>query len=73
MYKIPIITLFAIILLPIAGTADSYESNEIEEFENWVNENGITIVGVNKNSLDLYNYGYDPKTDYVNWKEIPRV
>lgn len=73
MYKIPIITLFAIILLPIAGTADSSESNEIEEFENWANENGITIVGVNKDHHHLYNYGYDPKTDYVNWKEIPRV
>jgi len=73
-YKIPIIILFAIILLPIfAGTADSYESNEIEEFENWANENGITIVGVNKNSDDLHDNGYDPKTDYVNWKEIPRV
>ena len=74
MYKIPIITLFAIILLPIfAETADSYESNEIEEFENWANENGITIVGVNKDQHHLYNYGYDPKTDQVNWKEIPRV
>ncbi len=63
-----------LISLPVfAGTADSYESNDIEEFENWANENGITIVGVNKNSLDLYNDGYDPKTDYVNWKEIPRV
>jgi hypothetical protein len=72
-YKIPIITLFAIILLPIAGTADSYESNEIEEFENWASEKGITIVGVNKDQNHLYNYGYDPKTDYVNWKEIPRV
>ncbi len=74
MYKTFIITLFVIILLPIfAGTADSYESNEIEEFENWANENGITIVGVNKDQHHLYNYGYDPKTDYANWKEIPRV
>ena len=73
MYKIPIITLFTIILLPIAGTADSYESNEIEEFENWASDNGITIVGVNKDQHHLYNYGYDPKTDHVNWKEIPRV
>jgi len=81
-YKIPIITLFTIILIPIAGTADSlpiagtvdyYESNEIEEFENWASDNGITIVGVNKNSDDLHDNGYDPKTDYVNWKEIPRV
>jgi len=73
-YKIPIITLFAIILLPIfVGTADSYESNEIEQFENWANENGITIVGVNKDQHHLYNNGYDPKTDHVNWKEIPRV
>ena len=73
MYKIPIIILFAIILLPIAGTADSSESNEIEEFENWASDNGITIVGVNIDQHHLYNYGYDPKTDYVNWKEIPRV
>ncbi len=74
MYKIPIIILFAIILLPIfAETADSSESNEIEEFENWASDNGITIVGVNIDQHHLYNYGYDPKTDYVNWKEIPRV
>ena len=74
MYKILIIILFAIILLPIfAETANSYESNEIEEFENWASDNGITIVGVNKDHHHLYNYGYDPKTDYVNWKEIPRV
>ncbi len=104
MYKIPIITLFAILLLPILSeTADSqavshqqispippnmyvttvesevnpsfsiYESNEIEEFENWARDNGITIVGVNKDQHHLYNYGYDPKTDHVNWKEIPRV
>jgi len=73
-YKIPIITLFAILLLPIfAVTVDSSESNEIEEFENWANEHGITIVGVNKDHHHLYNYGYDPKTDHVNWKEIPRV
>ncbi|MEK0367800.1 MAG: hypothetical protein QQN45_07725 [Nitrosopumilus sp.] len=104
MYKIPIITLFAILLLPILSeTADSqavshqqifpiplnmyvttvesevnpsfsiYESNEIEEFENWARDNGITIVGVNIDQHHLYNYGYDPKTDHVNWKEIPRV
>jgi len=103
-YKIPIITLFAILLLPILSeTADSqavshqqispippnmyvttvesevnpsfsiYESNEIEEFENWARDNGITIVGVNIDQHHLYNYGYDPKTDHVNWKEIPRV
>ena len=104
MYKIPIITLFAILLLPILSeTADSqavshqqispippnmyvttvesevnpsfsiYGSNEIEEFENWADEHGITIVGINKDHQHLYNYGYDPKTDHVNWKEIPRV
>ena len=73
MYKITIFTLFAVILLPIAGTAYSYESNDMEQFENWASENGITIVGVNKDQHHLYNYGYDPKTDHVNWKEIPRV
>ena len=66
--------LLSVILLPIfTVSADSYEVNEIDQFENWANEHGIAIVGVNKNSNDLYYTGYDESTDSVNWKEIPRV
>ena len=63
----------SVILLPILSSADSFEVNEIDQFENWANEHGISIVGVNKNSYDLYYTGYDESTDSVNWKEIPGV
>jgi len=63
----------SVILLPILSSADSFEVNEIDQFENWANEHGISIVGVNKNSYDLYYIGYDKSTDSVNWKEIPGV
>ena len=66
--------LLSVILLPVFSvSADSFEVNEIEQFENWANDHGITIVGVNKNSNDLYYTGYDKSTDSVNWKEIPGV
>jgi len=71
--KILIFTLLSVILLPILSSADSFEVNEIDQFENWANEHGISIVGVNKNSYDLYYTGYDESTDSVNWKEIPGV
>ncbi len=64
----------SVILLPVFSvSADSFEVNEIEQFENWANEHGITIVGVNKNSHDLYYTGYNESTDNVNWKEISGV
>jgi hypothetical protein len=66
--------LLSVILLPVfTVSADSFEVNEIEQFENWANEHGIAIVGVNKNSNDLYYDGYDESTDSVNWKEISGV
>jgi len=66
--------LLSVILLPVfTVSADSFEVNEIEQFENWANEHGITIVGVNKNSNDLYYTGYNESTDSVNWKEISGV
>jgi len=66
--------LLSVILLPVfTVSADSFEVNEIEQFENWADEHGITIVGVNKNSNDLYYTGYDESTDSVNWKEISGV
>ena len=64
----------SVILLPVfTVSADSFEVNEIEQFENWADENNITLVGVNKNSNDLYYDGYDKSTDNVNWKEISGV
>ena len=66
--------LLSVILLPVfTVSADSFEVNEIEQFENWANEHGITIVGVNKNSNDLYYTGYNESTDSENWKEISGV
>lgn len=66
--------MFAIILFPaFVATADSYETDEIDQFENWADSHGISIVGVNKNSNDLYYTGYDESTDSVNWREIPGV
>ncbi len=67
MYKILIITLFAIILLPIfAVTVDSSESNEIEEFENWASDNGITIVGaIGAGYITVYS----TKSDLENFAE----
>ena len=66
--------LFALLLVPISSSfADNFESDEITEFENWANNHGINLVGVNKNSYDLYYTGYDETTDYVNWKEVPGV
>ena len=66
--------LLSVILLPVfTVSADSFEVNEIEQFENWADENNITLVGVNKNSNDLYYTGYNESTDSVNWKEISGV
>ncbi|WP_299290161.1 hypothetical protein [Nitrosopumilus sp.] len=73
MHKIILLSLFVIVLLPVPSSANSYEANEIIEFENWADENNIALVGVNKNSYDLYYDGFNPKTDFVNWKEIPNV
>ena len=74
MLKISILVIFVIIFLPVLNAdATSFQTNNIEQFENWAHENGISLVGVNKSSYDLYYSGYDPKTDYVNWKDVPRV
>ena len=63
-----------ILLLPITETvAESSELDEIYQFEIWAEKNGINLVGVNKNTKELYYSGYDSKTDNVNWREIPRV
>ena len=62
------------ILLPIwSSSADSYKVDELEKFENWAESHGISIVGTNKNSNELYYDGFNKKTDFVNWKEIPNV
>jgi len=68
------IFLFVLLLVPLSvGFADDDSFDELEQFEIWANDKGINIVGVNKNSYDLYYTGYDSDTDYVNWKEIPNV
>jgi len=66
--------LFAILLfsLPIISTSFADDS-EIKEFEDWANEHGINLVGVSKNSYDLYYDGYDSEIDYVDWKKVPGV
>ncbi len=67
--------LFTIFLLvPISTSfADDFESDEFQEFENWAKLHGINLVGVNKNSYDLYYSGFDKTTDYVDWKQVPGV
>lgn len=63
-----------VILLPIwSSSAESYEIDELEQFENWAEFHGISIVGTNKNSNELYYDGFNEKIDLVNWKEIPNV
>ncbi len=71
---IPVLIASAILLVPaFTGTAESVKTDPFEQFENWAKENGIELVGVNKNSFDLYYDGYVPETDYVSWKRIPNV
>ena len=73
MYKVPILALFIVILLPISSSsADSY-IDELDQFENWAELHGISIVGTSKNSYDLYYSGFDKETDSVDWKKIPNV
>jgi len=72
--KISTLIILAILLVTaFTGTADSAEEDPLDQFDNWAKENGISLVGVNKNVSHLYHDGYDPKTDYVPWKEIPKV
>ena len=74
MQGIIVFTLFVILLLPISSTAaETFEIDKIQQFENWAQQNDISIVGVNKNAYDLYYTGYYPETDKVDWKEIPGV
>lgn len=69
--------LFLLLLLftfPFSITfADTAESDEIKVFETWAKNHGISLVGVNKNSYDLYYTGFNATTDSVDWKEIPNV
>ncbi len=61
-------------ILPYSITfADTTEIDEIQIFEKWAQNHGINLVGVSKNSHDLYYTGYNTTTDSVNWKEIPNV
>jgi len=63
-----------VLLLPVFTiSADSYEIDELEQFQNWADYHGISLVGVNKNSYDLYYGGYNNQTDFVDWKGIPDV
>jgi len=63
LFLIPLLAPFPII------NADS----EFDEFQNWADSHGIKLVGVNKNSIQLYYDGFNPKTDTVDWREIPKV
>ena len=75
MNKISIFILFSLLLVPafLGSSAESSETDEIILFEMWAKENGISLVGVSKSSYDLYYEGYDPKIDYVDWRDIPGV
>ena len=66
-----IITIFA--LIPATSFAEDTYYDEFSEFETWADSHGISLVGVSKNSLDLYYHGYDETADYVNWKTVPGV
>ena len=57
----------------IAISAASGDQEKIKDFEDWADSHGISLVGVNKNSIDLYYLGFDKKTDIVDWKAIPGV
>lgn len=74
MHKIPILALFMVILLPILSqSADSQTADELDQFEDWAELHGISIVGTTKNSYDLYYDGFDKEKDSVDWREIPNV
>jgi len=60
-------------LIPATSFAENEPYDEFSEFEIWANSHGISLVGVSKNSLDLYYEGYDEKVDYVDWKTVPGV
>jgi len=66
-----IIAFFA--LIPATSFAEDEPYDEFSEFETWADSHGISLVGVSKNSIDLYYDGYDDTVDYVNWKIVPGV
>jgi len=47
--------------------------DEFDQFQIWADIHGINLVGVNKNAIDLYYNGFDPETDYVDWRMVPGV
>lgn len=86
MIKTVVVSLIFSFLIPynIASTGAEVENDvdtsqeltpqqKILEFEIWAAKHGIELVGTNKNNNQLYYEGFDPKTDSVNWHEVPRV
>jgi len=47
--------------------------DEFDQFQIWADKHGIDLVGVNKNTNELYYQGFVPETDYVNWRIVPGV
>lgn len=71
-----LLQIFLILLVTtifLSNSVYSEELDDLEQFNIWATEHGIELVGVNKNSIDLYYYGYDSKTDRVDWRQIPGV
>ena len=72
--KKPLLLFVLVLALPISsvGFSDN-QSDKLSEFEDWAKNHGINLVGVSKNSYDLYYDGYDSEIDYVDWKKVPGV
>lgn len=64
-------------ILLLVSTSDllvySETLDEFDQFQIWADKHGIDLVGVNKNAIDLYYFGFNPETDYVDWRIVPGV
>jgi len=51
--------------------AVTYQSDELEKFQKWADDHDIKLQGTNKNTDELYYYGWDQSRDGIDWKTIP--
>ena len=57
---------------PAASSAIAHD-DELSKFEVWALLHGIELVGTNKGTNYLYYNGFDPQTDSIDWRDVPRV